>query len=390
MTPEDKDKLEQFDHLLSSSNQSWLFGAGISYDANIPLMGPLTDRVLSLAKEHRAEDYSILESIKAELVDDCHIEHILSHLGDRRAIAERSKEKTITFDGLTLTLNMLDEFHQRLLSWVAETVRWGYRPATGTSSEKIGTQDKPIVTVSNHCDFVSALLKDRQKGVSERRKATKLFTTNYDTLIEDALGLECLPYWDGFAGGAVGFRTHHYGNEEPNRGVRAHVVKLHGSIDWHLGQDGRVWRVRDGDLYPEIKSRVLIYPQATKYVATQRDPFAAQFDLLRRALASGEENVLATCGYSFGDEHINQEIELSMEHPDNKTTLLAFSLNINSTLEKWQASQWRKRLYIICEDGLFVGDDGPYVAPVSGTKRDWWTFQSVSRLLVSGPEACIS
>jgi hypothetical protein len=91
------------------------------------------------------------------------------------------------------------------------------------------------------------------------------------------------------------------------------VIKLHGSIDWHLGEDDRVWRVRDGDLYPKKISRVLIYPQSTKYLATQRDPFAAQFDLFRRALGAREENVLATCGYSFGDEHINQEIELALQ-----------------------------------------------------------------------------
>ena len=103
---------------------------------------------------------------------------------------------------------------------------------------------------------------------------------------------------------------------------RAHVIKLHGSIDWHLGEDDRVWRVRDGDLYPKKISRVLIYPQSTKYLATQRDPFAAQFDLLRRSLGTQEENVLAICGYSFGDEHINQEIELALQRPENKTTSL--------------------------------------------------------------------
>lgn len=92
--------------------------------------------------------------------------------------------------------------------------------------------------------------------------------------------------------------------------------------------------MRDGDLYPEKSSRVLIYPQSTKYLATQRDPFAAQFDLFRRTLGSNKENVLAICGYSFGDEHINQEIELALRCPENKTTILAFSQKLNSTLEQ--------------------------------------------------------
>src|SRR3546814_2442820 len=47
-------------------------------------------------------------------------------------------------------------------------------------------------------------------------------------------------------------------------------MKLHGSIDWILGDEGDVWRVRDTDIYPRRSGSVLIYPQSTKYVATQR------------------------------------------------------------------------------------------------------------------------
>ena len=39
MITSDNDSLKQLDDLLSASNQSWLFGAGISLDAGIPLMG---------------------------------------------------------------------------------------------------------------------------------------------------------------------------------------------------------------------------------------------------------------------------------------------------------------------------------------------------------------
>lgn len=199
-------------------------------------------------------------------------------------------------------------------------------------------------------------------------------------------GLSC---WDGFSGGAVAFKNYRYGDEEPDKGYRAHLIKLHGSIDWHLGEDDRVWRVRDGDIYPKKTSRVLIYPQSTKYLATQRDPFAAQFDLFRRALASNSENVLATCGYSFGDEHINQEIELAMQHPDNKTTILAFSPNLNETLERWRNLHWSNRLYIISNDGLYVGNATPKFSPKDGGSLDWWKFDGVAKVLNSGAEVYI-
>ena len=390
MAPANKDALTQLDNLLAASNQSWLFGAGISLDAGIPLMLPLTERVFTRAKdEGEPNDIKVLEFVRRQLTDNSHIEHVLSQLGDHRAIAERSKDKNVAFDKVILSVRDLDELHQRILTWIAETVRWGYKPAkSGGVPEEIGTRDNPIVIIDNHSAFVSALFNRSQAGIAERRRAVRLFTTNYDTLLEDALALGTFSYWDGFSGGAVAYRSHRYGDDEPDVRDRAHVIKLHGSIDWHLGEDDRVWRVRDGDLYPKRVSRVLIYPQSTKYLATQRDPFAAQFDLFRRSLGEREENVLVTCGYSYGDEHINQEIELILQRPENKTTVLAFAQKINPTLEKWRAGSWGKRVYIIGEDGLYVGADGPHATPAAGAKRDWWTFAGVTKMLNSGAEAC--
>ena len=385
-----KDTLEQIDNLLAAGNQSWLFGAGISLEAGIPLMWPLTDRILEIAKgKGEKNDLTVLEFIKRQLSDDAHIEHILSHLGDHRAIADRSKDKQIKFDKIIFSIEELDALHQRVLTWIAETIRWGYKPKNKDGTpEKIGTHEDRIVEIQNHSAFVSALFNRSQAGVAERRRAVRLFTTNYDTLLEDALALGGFSYWDGFSGGAVAYRSHRYGDEEPNLRDRAHVIKLHGSIDWHLGADDRVWRVRDGDIYPKKVSRVLIYPQSTKYLATQRDPFAAQFDLFRRALSSRDENVLATCGYSFGDEHINQEIELAVQRPENKTTIIAFAPKVHPILERWRSSSWGKRVYVITEDGLFVGNEGPYFEPVKGEKREWWKFEGVTEILNNGAEAC--
>jgi hypothetical protein len=56
MDPTAKDNLAQLDNLLAASNQSWLFGAGISLDAGFPLMWPLTDRVFARAKGRRRSE----------------------------------------------------------------------------------------------------------------------------------------------------------------------------------------------------------------------------------------------------------------------------------------------------------------------------------------------
>jgi len=385
------DSLKQVDELFALSKQSWFFGAGTSINARIPLMGHLTSRVFARAESDSEENLKILNALKKDLPTESHIEHILSQLGDYAAIAERSKGNTVTVGSQALKLDKLRELHEGILSWIAETIRWGFVPTDDNKKtiEQIGTREKPIVKIDEHEKFVSALFNRSQAGVAERRSAVKIFTINYDTLIEDALALGCFSYWDGFSGGAVAYRSHHFGDQEPDSGFRAHVIKLHGSIDWYLGDDDRVWRVRDGDLYPSTSSRVLIYPQATKYLATQRDPFAVQFDLFRRTLNAGAENVLAICGYSFGDEHINEEIELALQQPGNKTTIIAFSKVFNAVLQRWRGSWWGKRLYVITEEGLSVGNEGPLFPPGNGEKRDWWKFEGVTRILNSGAEACV-
>lgn len=387
MNTTDNDYLKQLDSLLVSGNQSWLFGAGISLNANIPLMQPLTRRVFKMAEGKPEKD--LLDAIQSELPDTAHIEHILSQIGDYATIAERSKTDDINIGGRTFSINVLHDSHAKILQSIAETIRWGYSAKTEQADEKVGSFTEPLVTVDEHINFVTALLSRVQAGLADRKRPVRLFSTNYDTLLEDALALGCFSYWDGFSGGAVAFRSHRYGQLEPETAYRAYVIKLHGSIDWHLSDDGKVWRVRDRDGYPPRSGRVLIYPQSTKYLATQRDPFAAQFDLFRRAISESGENVLAICGYSFGDEHINQEIELAVQHPDNKTTILAFSSTLNDVLDKWRKSHWGKRLYIVSEAGLYVGTEGPFHAPEDGKKLDWWTFSGVTKILNNGAGGCL-
>ena len=158
------------------------------------------------------------------------------------------------------------------------------------------------------------------------------------------------------------------------------------SIDWFLCDKGYVWRVRSNDKYPEATKRVLIYPQSTKYIATQQDPFSTQFDFFRSSLNSQAPNVLVVCGYSFGDEHINNEIEVAMSKINNKTVLLAFiecRESIPECLEKWRNSSFGKRVFIATTNGLYVGADGPYKRMETDY---WWTFKGMTEILQNGCE----
>ncbi|MGE4685249.1 SIR2 family protein [Yersinia enterocolitica] len=376
------EEFEQFQELLNCPEQNWLLGAGISYNAKIPLMYPLTNRVVELLNDS-PDVLKLVNILKVQLPQDVHIEHILSQLGDYSAIASRSVTKEISIGNTIFTLDQIESAHNEILNNIADTIRYGY--VEGEKRE-VGDKDNFIVRIDDHFNFIKTLFYNLRAGINERRKPVRLFTTNYDTLLEDALSLNKIPYWDGFSGGAVAYRTYRYGQSEPVSEAKAYVVKMHGSIDWYQNDDGYLWRVRDRDTYPPKNRRVLIYPQSTKYVATQKDPFSSQFDLFRKAISSPSYNVLIVCGYSFGDEHINQEISLSMSNPDSKTVLLAFCQEINGSipdvLNTWRKEVWGKRIYIATQEGLYVSDK-----PVLKRKEkydDWWTFSGITTVMKEG------
>jgi hypothetical protein len=186
MDPTDKDCLKQLDSLLFSDSQSWLFGAGISKVANIPLMTPLTNRIFAKAADSSDKNIkSVLDTVKSELPDNAHIEHILSHLGDIATLAERSKSRKAKVGSLSLEIDVLRDLHAIILQWIAETIRWGYVE----TPELIGSRENPIVTVDAHNKFICTLFNCNQAGVADRRGAVRMFTINYDTLLEDALSL---------------------------------------------------------------------------------------------------------------------------------------------------------------------------------------------------------
>lgn len=389
MTDEERELIEQIDTFLAMPNQSWLFGAGISYDAGIPLMNVLTERVLELAAGSPAE--KIISLLKANLPKSCHIEHLLSQLGDYCALAERSEGKKIQIGDRAFGLKELEEAHNGILNHISYTVRWGCRKKDADDGKiewTVGSHTNPLVNVNDHRKFAHAVFSRGQAGLQKRRGPVRIFTTNYDTLIEDALALAAISCWDGFSGGALAFRSHRFGDPEPSASYRAHLIKLHGSIDWYLTDEGNVYRVRDGDRYPDRAGRVLIYPQATKYVATQRDPFAAQFELFRRALGSQSDNVLCACGYSFGDDHINQELELGLSRHDSKTTLIAFlfegRFGLPACVERWRQSDWGQRIYILTEKGIYAGTQHVACEAAQGKSHEWWKFSEVTKALTNG------
>ena len=382
----------QLDAHIRASRQIWLTGAGISVEAGIPLMYPLTERVFSVlgGDSSKAEIKQLIDEVKEDLPDDLHIEHILSHFGDLIALAERSKDKHASVGKSRVSKNKLQKAHHEVLRCIRDILKWGYAPSTKEMEERIGTREKPIVSIERHREFVRALYRVNRAGLDDRRHPIHFVTTNYDTLIEDALALELIPYEDGFDGGAIGsWNPSRFVDDESVSICKAVLTKLHGSIDWlRSGSEaGKVFRVRYDDLYPirnEDSGSVVIYPQSTKYVASREDPFGFLFQRLKKLLSPSERHVVFVCGYSFGDDHIDAIVEQQVLHPESKTTLVVFAKSLPKKVNNWRKTSAGPRIFVLTEDGLYRGGEGPFFSLEGGEKRSWWTFSGATNLITNG------
>lgn len=394
----DVEAARQLDRHIRSPRQVWLTGAGISYSAGLPLMYPLTDRVFYLLEKNPedSEAFELVKAVRDDLPGNLHIEHVLSHFGDLVALAERAKDASAFVDGHRVLKTKLQAAHHTILRHIRDILRWGYIPASGTLAEQEGKPGKPIVKIEHHRRFVRALYKINRAGLDERREAIQFITTNYDTLLEDALALELVPYIDGFSGGAIaGWDEQSLHLPASVSTIKAVITKLHGSIDWYRSghENGRVFRVRHDDAYPDRSDNngnVVIYPQSTKYMASREDPFGFLFQRFRGLLSAERQQVLFVCGYSFGDDHIDAIIEHQLLHVDSKTTLVALSKSRTPKLKAWGESNAGERVFVLAEDGLYRGSAGPFFPPTASVNRDWWRFEGTTSLLENGLPADIA
>jgi len=365
-SPELKDVVQDMRDLLSQSRLAFLLGAGCSKIAGLPLMPELTETVL----DHSgiAEDTKKLLDKVQELFSgaaSATIEDYMSEIVDLLSIAERRTRCGATQSKVSVGDQERDATElQTALDEIKKAV-----------SSAIGDKE---INIAVHQKFVRAIHGSLQAGKAGR--GVDYFVLNYDTLIEDALGLERVVYCDGFTGAATGWW-------EPNvfrhDGKAARVFKIHGSIDWCLLKDDSLpRRIRSGIKTESDRNRVLIYPVATKYQETQRDPFAQMLHYMRQSLcpSEGKEMVLAICGYGFGDSHIDLEIENALYQSEGRLTVAAF---INSNEPEDKLRNWlddttiNEQIRVYANKGFFHGN--------KQSKQDsvlpWWKFEVLTRLL---------
>jgi len=186
-------------------------------------------------------------------------------------------------------------------------------------------------------------------GIS-RSYPVEVFTPNYDLLIEQALEIHKVPYFDGFIGSREAFfdLSSIENDRLPERWAR--LWKVHGSINW--------WRTPSDDVVRKERSstgdRQMIYPSHLKYDQSRRLPYLAMLDRLREFLGRGQ-GVVVTCGYSFADQHLNEVILNGLR---SNPTAMCFGLLFgkrSSYPEALLQAGKRANLSVLAADGAVLG-----------------------------------
>ena len=366
-SPDLKSIVEDLRNLLSQSRLAFLLGAGCSRKAGLPLMSELTKEVLKNSTFSK-ETKQLLDTVHEMFSggESATIEDYMSEIVDFLSIAERRIQRGATQQTIFVKggMKVSSEELQKALD--------GIKQAVSSSIEE------NEVNIATHRQFVRAIHGTLQAGKADR--SVDYFVLNYDTLIEDALGLERIVYSDGFAGATTGWWNPSMFEVD---GEAARVFKIHGSIDWCLLEDDTLpRRVRSKIKTALAKKHVLIYPAATKYQETQRDPFAHMLGLMRQSLcpSEGKEMVLVICGYSFCDSHIDSEIENALRQSEGRLTIAAFTGTDKpeGKLKKWLHDDTiSEQIQVYANKGFFHGRD----APKQGDDLSWWKFEELARLL---------
>ena len=145
--------------------------------------------------------------------------------------------------------------------------------------------------------------------MAKKRVRYPIFTTNYDPILEAYCKSRNFLYASGeLLNGRLDISSSNDKLYSMNENA-FHIYKLHGSINWYVGEDGQMhWvsaPVQPGTrtfLGDKVQREMLIYPTQQKY--TFREPFYTMFHHLKRCLASQDYDRCYIVGYSFRDDDI--------------------------------------------------------------------------------------
>jgi len=280
----------------------FLFGAGSSLatglqNVYVPAVEEMTAIIVAILEAHSPAFATAVKEIRAETElakAAFNIESLLSSIEAKRAVIGNGVLNGLDSAGFSGLATLVKTQVVKLVS----------------VHELLKPKDRKNLAHARLSNWVSK---------ARRRFPAEIFTTNYDYLFEIALEGSGIPYFDGFSGSFEPFFC-----PEAVEDIEAypHLVKLwkmHGSLGWTFrDSDKAVIRQKAA---PE--DSILIYPSHLKYNTSKKQPYIGLIDRLC-AFLQQDDAVLFTCGYSFGDNHINERIVTSLRRGANSHVIAMY------------------------------------------------------------------
>ncbi|MEM9625952.1 MAG: SIR2 family protein [Pseudomonadota bacterium] len=270
----------------SLDGTGFLFGSGTSYEAGYPMITGLTKSVVSgLNSSEREELDRVLDQNSLEYDESEGIPNI-------ETIADIVISHQIQTGDQRLT-QLETRFHDLILDCILSV-------------------EHP--NLENHVSFFEKL-KSRSFG---NPCSVWIFTTNYDLLFEQSAAYAGVTIENAFCGSttrffnpdALSYTSGQISSSktfQPNRDLIVKLVKLHGSISWY--QDNTRFFESHPKALNSINRRAMIMPRKKKIMETLDGPYKALFSIASRIIGT-KCKYLSSCGFSFSDEHINDNIIL--------------------------------------------------------------------------------
>lgn len=278
----------------------FLFGAGSSFATGVPTCGipaiaEMTTKIVNEVSQSSTAFDKAIKEIREEVGEaKFNIESLLSNIETKRSIIGNGTLNGLDSNGF---LAFADSVKTRVVNLVSV-------------HNSLPAEDRAKLAHSKLSSWISK---------ARRRFPAEIFTTNYDYLFEIALEGLGIPYFDGFSGSYEPFFC-----PEAVEDVESylHLVKLwkmHGSLGWKYREFDKAV-IRDP---LAAAGSILIYPSHLKYNTAKKQPYVGLIDRLCSFLQQ-DDAVLITCGYSFGDNHINERIATSLRRGANSHVLAMY------------------------------------------------------------------
>ncbi|MCK5211218.1 SIR2 family protein [Candidatus Parcubacteria bacterium] len=289
-----KQFIEQLQTILSNPSKKigFLFGAGISmkykskkdsrgvniYEDLIPSISKMTEKAVDIFSDDPQK--AAIEIIKKEIEENneqFNIETLLSKISQKERAAGEDKLCKLSKKEL---LELRKDIEKEIIKLVS---------VHDNEKKKLDIQ---TTNQNTFCQWI--------KNAS-REFPVEIFTTNYDYLLELSLENYQIQYFDGFIGSYNAFFCPEWIEDDSSVEDWVKLWKLHGSLGWLKNDKNEIIRTsRSSD-------EAVIYPSFLKYDHSKKQPYLSYMDRLSHFLRQ-EDSVLFVCGYSFGDEHINETI----------------------------------------------------------------------------------